>query len=128
MPRKAGKADCTHVPCRRLVIPSACASLPHRGVSSVPSGQSLRPSTRIRAAIGDPLAKPNFRHSKRQRELAKKTRQHETELRKAARATERAQPASGGEQLMPTDPQPPAPLADTSETAGDRRAADIASS
>jgi hypothetical protein len=46
------------------------------------------------------LAKPNFRHSKKQRELAKKTRQQEKLQRKAARIAERDQPA-GGEIAIP---------------------------
>jgi hypothetical protein len=46
------------------------------------------------------LAKPNFRHSKKQRELAKKTRQQEKLQRKAARIAERDTPADG-ETLIP---------------------------
>jgi hypothetical protein len=52
------------------------------------------------------LAKPNFRHSKKQRELAKKTRQQEKLQRKAARNAERDQPADG-ETVTPEDQNAP---------------------
>jgi hypothetical protein len=58
------------------------------------------------------LAKPNFRHSKKQRELAKKTRQQEKLQRKAARIAERDTPGNGEistaeDQVTPEDQNAP---------------------
>lgn len=49
------------------------------------------------------MAKPNFQHGKRQRELAKKARQQQKLQRKAARAAERRQQPTAQDQ--PIDEQ-----------------------
>jgi hypothetical protein len=53
------------------------------------------------------VAKPNYHHARRQKEIARKTKQQEKQQRKAARATSPAVGEDGnttGEAVVPGDP------------------------